>query len=247
MKMTGNTILITGGGSGIGRALAETFHAKGNKVIVTGRDAKKLRDTENANPGIETRQLDVDDAAAIKTFAQQITRDFPSLNVLINNAGIMRAEDLLSGETDTAEATISTNLLAPIRLTAALLPHLTHQANAAVLLLSSGVAFVPLSITPTYCATKAAIHTYAQALRLQLRNKSVQVIDLVPPYVRTELMGATQAADPNAMPLADYISETVGLLEANPDAEEILVERVLFQRWAEREDRFQSTLAVFNP
>lgn len=247
MKLAGNTILITGGGSGIGRALAEALHAKGNKVIVTGRDLTKLRNIAEANPGIAALQLDVDDAAAVKVFVQYITSEFPALNVLVNNAGIMRSEDLLSGETDTAEATISTNLLAPIRLTAAMLPHLTSQADAAIVTVSSGLAFVPLAVTPTYCATKAAIHSYTQSLRLQLRNKPVQVIELVPPYVQTELMGSTQASDPNAMPLADYISETLSLLETQSDAEEILVERVLFQRRAEREDRYESTLKVFNP
>lgn len=247
MQITGNTILITGGGGGIGRALAEALHARGNKVIVTGRDAAKLRDIEKANPGIEGRQLDVDDAAAIKAFAQQVTREFPALNVLINNAGIMRAENVTAGETEIAEATVSTNLLAPIRLTAAMLPHLLGQANAAVLMVSSGVAFVPLAFTPTYGATKAAVHFYAQALRIQLRDTPVQVIELVPPYVQTQLMGAAQAADPNAMPLADYIAETISILETQPDAEEILVERVHFQRWAEKEGRYDSTLKVFNP
>jgi len=246
MQITGNTILITGGGSGIGRALAEALHARGNKVIVTGRNASKLDAVAKANPGIEVLELDVDDPAAIKAVAKRITSELPSLNVLINNAGIMKAEDLKSGNTDIAEATISTNLLGPIRLTAALLPHLMTQPNAAILTVSSGLAFVPRAIAPTYCATKAAIHSYSQSLRVQLRGTPVQVIELVPPYVQTELMGPAQAADPNAMPLADYIAETMALLEEKPDAEEILVQRVFFQRWAEREDRYAAAFARVN-
>lgn len=186
------------------------------------------------------------DSAAIKSFSREATRDFPSLNVLINNAGIMRPEELTSGETDTAEATISTNLLGPIRLTAALLPHLLKASRAAVLTVSSGLAFVPRSLAPTYCATKAAIHSYSQTLRVQLRNTSVQVIELVPPYLQTELLNPSQATDPNAMPLSDYISETMALLEANPDAEEILVRRVSFQRWAEKESRYEAAFARVN-
>lgn len=246
MHITGNTILITGGGSGIGRGLAEAFHAKGNKLIVTGRDTSKLDAIVKANPGIEALELDVDDPAAIKSVTQQVVRDFPSLNVLINNAGIMRAEHLISGETDTAEATITTNLLGPIRLTAVLLPHLLTQPDAAVLTVSSGLAFVPRALAPTYCATKAAIHSYSQTLRVQLRNTPVQVIELVPPYLQTELLNQAQASDPNAMPLADYISETMALLEENPDAEEILVERVFFQRWAERENRYEAAFTRIN-
>jgi uncharacterized oxidoreductase len=243
MNLIGNTIVVTGGGSGIGRSLAEALHARGNKVIITGRDANKLSAVEKANPGIVGREVDLDDPTKIKAFAQQIMGEFPALNVLINNAGIMRAEDLLSGDLETAEATISTNLLGPIRLTAALLSHLTRQPAATVLMVSSGLAFVPRKLAPTYCATKAAIHSYSQTLRVQLRNTTVQVIELVPPYVQTELMGAAQAADPNALPLSDYISETMTLLEDQPDAEEILVQRVFFQCWAERENRYE---AAFN-
>lgn len=246
MRITGNTILITGGGSGIGRGLAEALHAKGNKVVVTGRDTDKLDAIVQANPSLKAFKLDVDDPAAIKTVTQRIVRDLPELNVLINNAGIMRAEDLKAGTTDTAEATISTNLLGPIRLTAALLPHLLSRPDAAILTVSSGLAFVPRALAPTYCAAKAAIHSYSQSLRVQLRDTPVRVIELVPPYLQTELMGPSQAIDPNAMPLAAYISETMALLEQNPDAEEILVERVFFQRWAETEGRYAAAFQRVN-
>jgi uncharacterized oxidoreductase len=246
MDITGNTILITGGGSGIGRALAEAFHARDNDVIITGRNREKLREVEMANPGIRAYELDVDDPVAIGAFAERIVEDFPSLNVLINNAGIMRAEALQQGGTETAEATIVTNLLAPIRLTAALLPHLLTRQKAAVLTVSSGLAFLPRAAAPAYCATKAAIHSYTQSLRVQLRGTPVEAIELVPPYVQTELLSPQQATDPNAMPLADYIAETMALLEENPDAGEILVERVHFQRYAEREGRYQESFARVN-
>jgi uncharacterized oxidoreductase len=148
--------------------------------------------------------------------------EFPALNVVIHNAGIMRPESIQKGDTADSEAMITTNLLGPIRLTAVLLPQLLKQKNAAILTVSSGLAFIPLAITPTYCATKAAIHSYSQSLRYQLKDTSVQVIEIVPPYVQTELMGAQQASDPNAMPLKDFIEETMSLLKSSPDAKEIL-------------------------
>ena len=246
MKMTGNTILITGGNGGIGRALAEAFLAKGNDVIVTGRDKAKLEDVVAANPGIHAMELDVTDADAITAFAKKITTDFPALNVVLNNAGIMRPEDPTEAEVETAEATIATNLLGPIRLTTALLPHLLGKDDATVLTVSSGLAFVPRATFPTYCATKAAVHSWSMSLGHQLSDTSVQVIELAPPYVQTELTGAHQASDPNAMPLADYISETMKLLETEPDAREILVGRVEPLRWAERDGHFEQVFANLN-
>jgi len=246
MKMTGNTILITGGNGGIGRALAEAFLAKGNDVIVTGRDKAKLEDVVAANPGIHAMELDVTDADAITAFAKKITTDFPALNVVLNNAGIMRPEDPTEAEVETAEATIATNLLGPIRLTTALLPHLLGKDDATVLTVSSGLAFVPRATFPTYCATKAAVHSWSMSLGHQLSDTSVQVIELAPPYVQTELTGAHQANDPNAMPLADYISETMKLLETQPDAREILVGRVEPLRWAERDGKFDQVFGHLN-
>lgn len=235
MNMTGNTILITGGGSGIGRALAEALHARGNRVIVSGRRADALAEVAAANPGIATATLDVSDAADIQRFAEAIVRDHPSLNVVIHNAGIMIAEQLAApGFTlDTAEATIATNLLGPIRLNAALLPHLLRQPKATVATVSSGLAFVPLAATPTYSATKAAIHSFTQSLRHQLRDTNVDVIEIAPPAVATDLMPG-HAENPNSMPLADYTAEVIGLIErGNTPRGEILVERVKPLRFAE--------------
>ncbi|KKB62179.1 DltE [Robbsia andropogonis] len=233
MQMTGNTILITGGGSGIGRALAEAFHKRGNQVIISGRRRDALEETLVANPGMAALTLDITRTEAIKTFATQLTSAFPALNVVIQNAGIMRNEALLKGETETAEETIATNLLGPIRLTAALLSHLTAQQNGALMTVSSGLAYLPLSMTPTYAATKAAIHSYTQSLRYQVKDTPLQVLELVPPYVQTGLMGERQANDPNAMPLKDFIDEVLTILETQPDATEILVERVKPLRFAE--------------
>jgi uncharacterized oxidoreductase len=233
MKTTGNTILITGGGSGIGRGLAEAFHKLGNKVIIAGRRQQVLDETTSANPGMASAVLNIEDAASVRAFAAKLTADYPSLNVVINNAGIMRPENVLSQSPDLAdaEATITTNLLGPIRLTAALLPHLLKQPHANIMTVSSGLAFVPMAITPTYCATKAAIHSYSESLRYQLKSTNVEVIELAPPYVQTELM-AGQATDPRAMPLKDYLAETIEILNTQPNATEILVERVKPLRFA---------------
>jgi uncharacterized oxidoreductase len=234
MKTTGNTILITGGGSGIGRGLAEAFHKLGNQVIIAGRRKQVLDETTAANPGMASAVLNIEDAASIRAFAAQLATDHPTLNAVIHNAGIMRPEDLLAQpeELVDAEAIITTNLLGPIRLTAALLPQLQRQPHATILTVSSGLAFIPLAMTPTYNATKAAIHSYTQSLRYQLKSTNIQVIELVPPYVQTELMGSAQASDPRAMPLADYLSETIELLKTQPNATEILVERVKPLRFA---------------
>ncbi len=174
MQMSGNTILITGGGSGIGRALAEAFHALGNQVIIAGRRQHLLDETIAANPGMKSAVLDIENADAIRNFAAQLVKDNPGLNAVIHNAGIMRPENCLkNGGTADAEAVVTTNLLGPIRLTAALLPQFLTQPRATVMTVSSGLAFVPMAMTSTYCASKAAIHSYTQSLRYRLRGSSV--------------------------------------------------------------------------
>ena len=235
MNITGNTILITGGGSGIGRALAEALHARGNQVVITGRRESALKAVVEANPGMAWAALDVADPAAIRAFAAQVVRDHPALNVVINNAGIMQAEDLKAEpfDLDVVDATITTNLLGPIRLTAALLPHLRAQAASTVITVTSGLAFIPLAATPTYNATKAAIHSWTQSLRHQLADTSVEVLELAPPAVATDLMPG-HAENPNSMPLADYTAEVIGLIERGETPRgEILVERVKPLRFAE--------------
>jgi len=242
MNLTGNTILITGGGSGIGLALAREFHQRGNQVIIAGRRQSALDAATQAHPNMKSIVLDTADPASIASAAATLTRDFPALNAVLNNAGIMRPENLKSASTADAEATIATNLLGPIRLTAALLPHLLQQPSATILNVSSGLAFVPLAQTPTYSATKAALHSYTQSLRYQLKDTAVQVLEIIPPWVATELMGSVPT-DPRAMPLDAFISETMQLLAT--DAQEITVNHVLFLRNAAKEDE-QARFKILN-
>jgi uncharacterized oxidoreductase len=243
MKLSGNTILITGGGSGIGRGLAEALLALGNQVIIAGRRKQTLEATTAANPGMKSATLDIGNADSIRSFATQITKDFPALGVVIQNAGIMRMENLNDqpGDLADAESIITTNLLGPIRLNAALMPHLLKQPHATVMTVSSGLAFVPLAPTPTYCATKAAIHSYTQSLRYQLKSTHVEVLELIPPYVQTDLLGG--ASDPRAMPLDKYIAEVMEILKAQPTATEICVENVKGLRFAAENGHYD---AVFN-
>ncbi|GLH69340.1 oxidoreductase [Geothrix rubra] len=246
MDMRGNTILITGGGSGIGRGLAEAFHARGNQVVIAGRRREVLEDTVRANPGMASYVVDLQDPSAIRGFAAKVTADFPRLNVLVNNSGIMRAEDLRVQADDLSdmEAIVATNLLGPLRLTAALLPLLQRQARSVVMNVSSGLAFLPLATTPTYCATKAAIHSYTESLRFQLRETSTEVLELIPPYVATDLMNG--ASDPRAMPLPAYIAEVMHLLETQPEAQEICVENVKRLRFAAETGKYGEVFQGFN-
>ena len=246
MNPTGNTILITGGGSGIGRGLAEALHALGNQVVIAGRRRQALDSTTAANPGMKSLNLDIEDPAAIRAFAAQAAADFPSLNVLINNAGIMRPEKLLAQQPDLAdaEALVTTNLLGPIRLTAALLPLLQRQPRSTILNVSSGLAFLPLALTPTYCATKAAIHSYTLSLRYQLRATQIEVLELIPPYVATPLMGG--ADDPRAMPLGKFIAEVMEILKTQPTPAEIVVENAKGLRFAAESGKFDAIFQGLN-
>jgi uncharacterized oxidoreductase len=242
MQIRNSNILITGGGSGIGRGLAEAFHRLGNTVVIAGRGRERLEETTHANPGMEAMTLDVDDPADIRRFAAEVTERFPLLDVVINNAGIMRPEELTRGEVATAEASVTTNLLGPIRLTAALMPHLLARPRAAIVNVTSGLAFVPMAATPTYCATKAALHAYTVSLREQLKDTPVEVIEIVPPYVQTYLTGEHQATDPRAMPLDDYIADTMAILVDHPDTKEVIIERVEPLRHAEAQGTFEEML-----
>lgn len=244
-----NTILITGGGSGIGRGLAEAFHKLGNTVIIAGRRKAALDTVTAANPGMLSEVLDVQDTANLRNFAASLTAKYPALNVLINMAGIMKPENLNeAADPDAIDDTIATNLTAPIHLTTALLPHLKQQPEATVITVTSGLAFTPLALTPTYCATKAAIHSWSISLRYQLKDTSVRVLELAPPYVQTELMGEHQASDPRAMPLAEFIAEVMHILSTQPEANEILVKRVHPLRFAGdfNAEKFDAFFTQFN-
>ena len=245
MQMTGNTVLVTGGGTGLGRGLAESLHRLGNKVVIAGRRREPLQAVAEANPGVQILSLDQGDPADIRRFGTELTDRFPDLNVVINNAGIQRVEDLTTSGPGAAEQTVAINLLGPIRLTAALLPSLLKKPRAAIVNVTSGLAFMPSALTPTYCATKAALHSYTQSLRFQLRATAVQVIEVIPPQVQTALQGE-RGFDPRAMPLDEYITETMTLLQTQPQAAEILVERVKGFRFAERDGVYDEIYPAFN-
>lgn len=250
MKLTGNTILVTGGTSGIGRALAEALHDRGNRVVVTGRRRHLLDEMSAARPGLAGLELDVDDAPSLTRLRPTLQARFPELNVLIANAGISRAEDLRDDAwtASDAEAIVSTNILGVVRVAAAVLPLLKGKADAAFLATSSALAFVPRADFPTYCASKAFLHSWLQSLRHQMRGFPVEVLELSPPYVQTELTGTQQASDPRAMPLADYVAEVLGLLEAGGTPRgEVLLDRDLPRRWAERDGKYEQLFAMMNP
>jgi uncharacterized oxidoreductase len=245
MRMTGNTILITGGGSGIGRGLAEAFLALGNEVIIAGRRESLLAQVTDANPGMRHVVLDITEPIAAQRVTADLVATFPGLNTVIHCAGRMHSESLRAGPTE-LEATVAANLVGPIRLDGLLLPHFLKQPHAAIVTVSSGLAFVPLALAPSYCATKAAVHSYSESLRYQLKGTPVKVHELAPPYVQTELMGKHQATDPHAMPLQDFIAEVMALFEHAPDAPEILVERVKPLRFAERNGGYEAFFEHFN-
>ncbi|MBY3178943.1 SDR family NAD(P)-dependent oxidoreductase [Rhizobium leguminosarum] len=248
MQMTGNTILITGGTSGIGRGLAEAFHRLGNQVIIAGRRQGRLDEIMAANPGMIGFQLDVRNPAAIDAFAARVREKIPELNVLVNNAGISRPESLTAEpDLSVARDIIETNVMGVLHMTAALLPALKTKPRSAIITTTSGLAFVPRNNFPTYCASKAFLHSWLKSLRIQLRGSSIEVLELVPPYVQTELSGSHQMSDPHAMPLAAYIDEVMRLLTGRntPDGE-ILVERVKGERWAERDGNYARRFALFN-
>jgi uncharacterized oxidoreductase len=221
MKLTGNTIFITGGGSGIGRGLAEALHGLGNKVIIAGRRRGHLDAVLAANPGMEAVELDIADPASIARAAARLIADHPDLNALINNAGIMEP-DQAGGMIDDARmtATITTNLMGPIRMTSALIEHLKTRENAVVAYVSSVLGFTPLAVTAVYSSTKAALHSYAMSQRFRLRESGVRVLEIAPPWVRTALMNSQEAEQ--AMPLDQFIAETLAALAS--DADEILVD-----------------------
>ena len=189
MKISGNTILITGGTSGIGFELAAQLTALANTVIVTGRTRSHLEEARQKLPDVHVIQSDVGDPPAIAALHRRIVEEFPDLNILINNAGIMRQINLNTFGSDLHDATreVDINLCGPLRMTLQFLPLLKSQAQAAIVNVSSGLAFVPLVTSPVYCATKAAIHSFTQSLRVQLKNTHVAVFEVAPPITTTPL------------------------------------------------------------
>ena len=223
MKLTDNTLFITGGTSGIGRALAEAFHRLGNQVIIGGRRKALLDEVTAANPSMQAIEFDVSSLASIEAAAATLKARFPTLNVLINNAGIMPFDDA-GGTIDdqVSRSILDTNLLGPIRLTSALIDLLKAQPSATIIHNTSVLAYVPLAVTAVYSASKAALHSYAMSQRFMLRDTSVRVQEIAPPWVDTDLV--KKSGDPRAMPLEAFIAETMAKLAG--DEEEIIVESV---------------------
>lgn len=197
MKISNNTILITGGTSGIGLELATQLLELNNTVIVTGREKSKLDETKRKLPGIHVIQSDVSDPAAITVLYEKVTKEFPELNVIINNAGIMRKINLQTEVNDLTGFTqeIEINLMGPMRMVKQFLPFLKSKGSAAIINVSSGLAFVPLPISPVYCATKAGLHSFTQSLRIQLKNTNVKVFELAPPATETALFRGDFSAE----------------------------------------------------
>ncbi|SKC80836.1 SDR family oxidoreductase [Krasilnikoviella flava] len=246
MDITRSTVFVPGATSGIGLALALRLQARGSTVIVGGRRAALLDEIVAAHPGIDAVRVDTADPESIEAARREVLERHPALDAVVAMAGIMEPEDWTTDDfLATAERTVVTNLLGPIRLAAAFLPHLRTRTGSAFVTVSSGLAHVPLAVTPTYNATKAAVHRLSEGIRLQLEPAGVQVIEIVPPAVRTALMPG-QEDSPIAMPLDAFADEVVELLSARPDAHEILVEGVKFLRFAETSGAYDATVARLN-
>lgn len=245
MNISGNTIFIPGSTSGIGLTLARRLRAKGNTVIVGGRRTELLDSL--AAEGFDTVRIDTADAGSIRAAADEVIGKHPDLNVIIAMSGIMRVEDWHrpEGFLASAEETVTTNVLGPIRLIAAFVEHLQSKPDATIVTVSSGLAFAPLKATPSYNASKAAIHMLSESLRLQLADTSVKVVELEPPSVRTALLPGQEESE-FAMPLDDFADEVVKLFETQPDAKEIQVENVKFLRYGEARGDYDQVVATLN-
>jgi uncharacterized oxidoreductase len=247
MNITGNTVFIPGSTSGIGLALALRLHAKGNTVIVGGRRTELLEHIAAEHPGIDTVQIDTADAASVRSAAEHVLARHPGLNVIITMAGIMKIEDWHHPDTflESAESIITTNVLGAIRLIAAFIEHLQTQPDATIITVSSGLAFAPLKVTPSYNASKAAIHMLTESVRLQLADTTVKVKELEPPAVQTDLIPGQQESE-WAVPLDEFADDVIHLLETEPDAHEIQVERVKFLRYGEARGDYDKVVATLN-
>jgi uncharacterized oxidoreductase len=223
MKLSGNTVLVTGGATGIGLSMALQFLKNGSKVIICGRRKERLIEAQEKYPGLEIKTADVAKRSERIGLSEWVISNFKEVNVLVNNAGIQRTIDLAKGSSaiEEGEDEITINLVAPIMLSALFIPHLIKQKNAAIINVSSGLGFVPMAQFPVYCATKAAIHSYSMSLRHQLKNKGVAVIEIIPPAVDTELntSGGTRPKRSFGLSADEFVSKVMKDIEA--DTEEI--------------------------
>lgn len=247
MKISGNTVFIPGATSGIGLALAHALADRGNTVIVGGRRADLLEKIAADRPEFGTVQIDTTDPASIRAAAADVLARYPGLDTVIAMAGIMRIEDWHhpEGFLESAEAVVATNVLGPIRLLAAFIEHLQARPSAAVITVSSGLAFAPLKATPSYNASKAAIHMLTESIRLQLADTNIEFKELIPPSVATDLLPG-QRESSFAMPLDDFVSEVMSILESEPEATEIQVERVKFLRYGEARGDYDKVVETLN-
>ncbi|MEV0406536.1 SDR family NAD(P)-dependent oxidoreductase [Actinoallomurus sp. NPDC050550] len=247
MNISGNTVFIPGATSGIGLALALELQARGNTVIVGGRRVELLERIAAEHPGIDTVRIDTADAASIDSAAKEVLARHPDLNVLVTMAGIMQIEDWHRPESflASAESVVTTNVLGPIRLIAAFIEHLRTRPDATIMTVSSGLAFAPLKVTPSYNASKAAIHMLSESLRLQLADTTVKIVELEPPAVRTSLLPGQEESE-FAMPLDEFVAEVIALIETQPDAKEIQVERVKFLRYGEARGDYDQVVETLN-
>lgn len=225
MKLTENTILITGGATGIGFALARRLSEKDNQVIICGRNEAALRQAREQAPALVTRICDVADTESRRSMVDWLKANHPALNVVINNAGVQHRRDFNNDpEADTLDQEVAINLTAPIHLTVELLPTLRRHEQAYIINVSSGLAFSPMADVPVYCATKAAIHSFTLSLRHQLRSTGIRVVEMAPPIVDTGLGGSTRSGGTaNRMMVSpdEFATEALAQLEADKD--EVLV------------------------
>lgn len=243
MQLTGNTVLVTGGGSGIGRAIAIALSGRDNRVLIVGRRTAALRAVVEAYPGIEWYPLDITDTESVRQFVATVERRWPDLNVLINNAGVMALESAETLDPAVSTTVVATNLLGPIVLTSLLLPTLRRQPDATIVNITSALAFVPLAIAPTYSATKAGLHSYTESLRILLRETGIQVIEIAPPRIHTE-MDNTRGAD--SVDADEFVAEVMAALSGRSHPGEVVVEAARAVRYAEREGHYCRMLAALN-
>ncbi len=220
MKINGNTILITGGATGIGFALAEAFVKEGNMVIICGRREHKLKEAKSKLPQIHTRVCDLSEEKEREALFNWVKSNFKDINILVNNAGIQRMIDFKKGISNLSDGgnEIDINLTAPIHLSAYFIPDLLKQKESAIINISSGLGFVPMAIMPVYCATKAAMHSFSLSIRHQLRDTSIKVFEVIPPMVDTELdKGArdSRGQEYKGIPPAEVAVATMKALEKN--------------------------------
>lgn len=234
MDISNRTALIIGGTSGIGLGLARRFAAAGSTAIVAGRDTSHVE-------GFETVTIDVTDPPSVTAARNQVLAEHPDLDVVVTMAGVMIPEDLRDpNHFPQAEKTIEVNLLGTIRVIDAFIEHLLAQGRGDIVTVSSGIAFLPFPLMPSYGASKAGVHAYTEALRAQLAGTGVHVTELIPPAVATD---AQRGINPAALALNDYLDEALALLAAPDAPAEIVVEAAQRLRWAERDGTYADLLA----